>query len=153
MNIYIEVLNKIWWDNNNMTLTHYKCVKGIATRYLRVKNFLRLVSSVVELVSILLNVNSIGTGLWFGIITYLRSVLTVAATSGVDLSPFQLEVLKQAHVVYLTRAARKGHNSWKQKMTGILITYAFKRDKLFHLSYITEWICAKYTTIKIIIRF
>lgn len=26
-------------------------------------------------------------------------VLTVATTSGVDLSPFQLEVLKQAHVV------------------------------------------------------
>ena len=41
--------------------------------------------------------------------------LTVATTSGVDLPPFQLEVLKQAHVVQLTRAARKGHNSWEQK--------------------------------------
>lgn len=39
------------------------------------------------------------------------SGLTVTTTSGIDLSPFQLEVLKQAHVVYLTRAARKGHNS------------------------------------------
>lgn len=50
-------------------------------------------------------------GLCLDTIMYLRDILTVATTSGVDLSPFQLEVLKQAHVVYLTRAARKGHNS------------------------------------------
>lgn len=57
-------------------------------------------------------------------------ILTVATTSGVDLSPFQLEILKQAHVVYLTRAARKGHNSWKQKMARINKS-AFAKWKLF----------------------
>lgn len=86
-----------------------------------------------------ISVNSTRVGLWSNAVIYLWSVLTVATTSGVDLSPFQLEVLKQAHVVYLTRAARKGHNSWKKMSYRLSVLFVLS-ELTYKLTILIIWI-------------
>lgn len=61
--------------------------------------------------------------------------LTIAATSGVNFTPLEFEVLEQTHVVQVTRAAAECHYSCEQRKVNENVIQKYAHSNKVGLKY------------------